>query len=105
MTSDVAQIITALGVLVTAVFAGLAALYTAIVAGRQKKTDSKIDNAIIKVDEVHKLTNSLSDKAIADAFAKGRAEGELLGRAAETNRLGAAALARETGPPPLPLAP
>lgn len=72
-----AQLITAFGTLlvgvITAVFSGIAML-------RASQAKASVEHVAVKVEEVHRLTNSLADKSNAASERAGQAEGELRGR-------------------------
>lgn len=114
-TSELAQVILALGTLVTAI----GTIVTAVISMRGNRrieetsraaTASRLalhNDTAAKVEQVHQLTNSMSTKvqeAIAD---KERLLGIEEGRARSAAERGAAALARETqpvAPPPVVIA-
>lgn len=108
--NDMAQIITALGTAVAAVIAALFAGLAVLISARNSRISARNST---KIDEVHVLANSLSDRANAAERAAGRLEGELVGRDHITAQVGATVVAAAASaaataasvPPVIPVAP
>lgn len=106
-TNDLAQIILALGTLATA----LGTIYTAWLSAKgnrrieetaQEANKSRVDTKE-KIEQVHQLTNSMKDQLVSTVAESERMKGIEEGRLRAANERGAAALARESIPPPAPV--